>query len=390
MLADFFAKRFIKNHQDIENSSVRDSYANMANVFFMVMMGSMGVVKFLIGSMVGSLAITSSSFADFADIGLAVMMMISFRLAAKAPDAKHPFGYARIEYITGMVVSLVVFLLGINLLTSSVNKIMHPTAPEATIPAYIIMLVSVAINVVVYSVNRRVGKIIQSVAISAAATKNIIDGIASFVVVCALGVFSLWGVDLDGYVGLMMSLLIIYSAATSLRDTVNPLLGLVPNLEFSREITDKILAYPQVLGVHDQIIHNYGNNRCYISAHVELSQVLSNEEIHQIICDIEQDFLFEGIRMTLHFDLSEKEDAQTAHVLAELNRICETLSHPVAISDLKLMPSEELLYLFFTITIPRGSQINGDILRKELQAQLQKLNQNYTAAIRVNYSHVLL
>ncbi len=388
MFADFLARLFIKNYEDVSNPIVRDKYAKMTNIVFMAFMASMGVVKFFIGTVVGSLAITSSSFADFSDIGLGLMMMISVILANRKPDEKHPFGYARIEYIAGMIVSLVVLLLGVQLMTSSIGKIMNPVAPEATIPAYVIMIVSVAVNFIVFFVNRRVASIIGSVTIKAAATKNVVDGIASAVVVASLAVFGFWGIDLDGYVGLLMSLLIIYSALMSLNDTVRPLLGLVPDLELSEKIKNKILAYPNILGLHNLIIHNYGNNRCYVSVHAELSEQLSAIEIHQVICDIEQDFMFEGIILTVHFDLVQDDDALTQEVKSMLNNFCKQCSYNPVISDLKIMPTDIYTYLFFTVTIPQRSDVNAKKVRNEFIEMMESHNKGYKAAITVSYHYV--
>lgn len=389
MLVDILAKLFIKDYQNLDSPVVRSSYTRMTNIFYMSMMGAMGVVKFIIGSAVGSLAITSSSWADFSDVGLAIMMMVSFKLAAKKPDAKHPFGYARIEYITGMIVSLVIFLLGTNLLKSSVDKIITPSPPEATVPAYVIMLISVAVNVVVFSVNKGVGKRVNSVAVKAAATKNIVDGIASAVVVASLAVYSLGSIDLDGYVGLMMSGLIIYSALMSLKDTVNPLLGLVPDLEFSQSLADRMLSYPEIQNVHDQVIHNYGNNRCYVSAHVEVSRSLFLEDINRIICDMEQDFFFDGIHLTIHVDTIEDDEA-TAAVRSSLMRIVQQLHIPAEISDLRLIPSDPLSYVFFALNVAQGSKENDAALKTQLIDKLTQEYPDYQIALQIRHSHVVI
>lgn len=388
MIVDFLAKYFIKNKENLKDPKVREDYSKLANIFFMVVMGLMGVVKFSIGNSVGSLAITSSSFADFSDILLALMMMLSMHFANRKPDAKHPFGYARIEYITGMVVSFVVLLLGFELLMSSIEKIREPVAPEVSIPAYAIMTVSVAINFIVFSVNSKVGKLINSVAIKAAATKNVVDGIASAVVVLGLILFGAFKIDLDGYMGVLMSVLILYSAVMSLKDTINPLLGLTPDLEFSNSLREKVLAYPQVIGVHNEIIHNYGNNRCYVSLHAEFSSRLSTDELHQVIDDIENDFAFEGISLNIHFDLIEVQDDFAIKIATMLNKIRNNISKEIQVSDLKIMPMDDLTYLFFTITLPRQSKIDPKNIKEQFINQIDLVDKNYKAAISVNYKYI--
>ncbi|MCK8058470.1 MULTISPECIES: cation diffusion facilitator family transporter [unclassified Fusibacter] len=388
MIANLLAKLFIKNYQLVENPKVRESYARMANIFFMVVMGSMGVVKYLIGSSVGSIAISSSAFADFSDIGLAAMMMISFKLAGKKPDVKHPFGYARIEYISGIIVSMIILLLGIELLQSSIEKIVAPEPPEVSTAAYIIMAVSVVVNLTVFSVNKTVSKKIRSSSIGAAATKNIVDGLASLVILGSLVVFAIFSVDLDGYVGLLMSITVLYSAVTSFKETANPLLGLVPDLAFTEEIRKRVLSYPYVIGTHNEIVHNYGNNHCYVSLHAEFSEELSAVEIHQIIGDIEQDFLFDGIQINIHFDLVAKEDKLTMEIEKHLLEICEKLKYKVSLSDLKIMPSNAVTYLFFTATVPRDLNIGIDEMRHEFSTRISEYDSSYKAAITVSYSHV--
>lgn len=255
------SKLFIKNRNNIEDSSVRRAYGVLCSVLGIALNVLLFGVKYAAGVLCGSIAVTADAFNNLSDAGSSFITLLGFKFAGSRPDADHPFGHGRYEYISGFVVSIVILLMGLELAKSSIEKIIHPSPLESGWLAVGIMLAAILIKLYMFFYNRRVGTKLGSPALKAAAVDSLSDCISTGVVLLATVISNFSGLVLDGWGGAVVALFIIYSGIIAARDTLSPLLGKAPDPELVNRIEKIIMAHSEVVGIHDLMIHDYGPGR---------------------------------------------------------------------------------------------------------------------------------
>ncbi|MGL6173675.1 MAG: cation diffusion facilitator family transporter, partial [Cellulosilyticaceae bacterium] len=286
-MTQFLIKTFIKNAEDIKNPRVREHYGLLGSIVGISCNLLLFLSKLTIGVIFNSISITADAINNLSDAGSSIITWIGFRLSSKPADEDHPFGHARVEYITGLVISFLILMLGIELIKSSFDKILHPEPLTFSSIIIVVLILSIAAKLWLSFFNRKLGNIIGSTTLKATATDSMNDVIATSVVLISILISHFTGFQVDGYMGMIVALFIIYSGINLIKETISPLLGEAPTAELVLSIEEKISSYEGVLGFHDLVVHNYGPDRCFASVHVEVD---ANEDIlksHDLIDNIE-------------------------------------------------------------------------------------------------------
>ena len=303
MISKFLVNRFIKNNEDIKNSKVRNSYGTLGGIVGIIINFLLFLIKFFVGMLVGSIAISADAFNNLSDAGSSIITIIGFKLASKPADAEHPFGHGRIEYLSALLVAFLVMLVGVQFIKSSIERILNPTPVTFEVIPFILLLISIGFKVWLSKFNRFIGDKINSSALKAAATDALGDVFTSITVVISFLLSKFTTFPLDGYIGVLVALAILYAGFGLVKETLNPLLGEAPDPELVNAICDKVLAYPLISGVHDLIIHNYGPGRIIASLHAEIPADKDIMEIHNVIDAAEREVSRDlNIHLVIHMD----------------------------------------------------------------------------------------
>lgn len=345
--------------------------------------------KFFAGTLSGSVAITADAFNNLSDAGSSVVTLLGFRLAGKKPDAGHPFGHGRMEYISGLVVAGLILVMGAELAKSSVDKILHPEAVTFSWLACGILLASIAVKLYMYRYNRAVGKKIDSAAMAATAADSLSDTAATAAVLLATVASRFISVPLDGWVGLVVALFILWSAVQAARDTISPLLGQAPDPALVRQIEELVTAHPQVVGVHDLVVHDYGPGRRIISLHAEVPADGELLEMHDAIDNIEME-LARKLRCeaVIHMDPVVVGDPVVTALREQVTALVKTIDPRITIHDFRMVPGATHTNLIFDVVIPFDEQLTRPQVAQQVCRLVEGMEGRYRAIIKVENSYV--
>lgn len=389
MITDLLARLFIKDYKNVKNARVRESYGKLAGIAGIITNLILFIVKIIAGTLSGSIAITADAVNNISDSGASVITLIGFKLSGKPADAKHPYGHARMEYISGLIVSFVVVFLGLQLLQTSVGKIVNPKTPQFSWTVMAILVVSLFMKLWQCLFYRNIGRKIESSTLAAASIDSRNDVLSTVSVLAAVVITAITGINLDGYIGGAVALFIIYSGVRLVIDTVNPLLGIAPTEELVRKIYQKILSYDGIVGIHDLSVHNYGEGKCFASVHCEVSAEQDIMVSHDIIDNIERDFMKDmGIHMVIHLDPVVTDNEQTNKLKAAVESLIRQISPEIGMHDFRVVWGITHSNLIFDIVVPFEFQLSDDELVELITNKIQELNPSYRAVIIVDHNYV--
>ena len=353
-MTQFLIRRFIRHPNDPQDPATRTAYGNLASGVGMACNLLLCLGKLLAGTLFGSIAIMADALNNLSDASSNVVSLIGFRLAAKAPDAEHPYGHARYEYLAGLVVSVTILGIGFSLLKESVVKVFHPTPVAFSWLSVGVLAASILVKLWMSRLNRQIGTAIDSETLLATAADARNDVITTAAVLAATILTKLTGfVRIDGLMGIGVAAFILYSGAMLVKDTINPLLGAAPDSDLVEHIEKKALSYPGVLGVHDLMIHDYGPGSRLVSFHLEMDAKDDVMHSHDVIDRIERDLLVEdGLIATIHFDPVVTGDPHADELKAFLQCEVEELAPLANIHDLRIVPGPTQTNLNFECAVP--------------------------------------
>ena len=376
---------FVKNYQDTSSPQVRQSYG--------VLCGGLGIVfnlvlfagKFLAGFLSGSIAITADAFNNLSDAGSSIITLFGFKLAGQKPDKDHPFGHGRIEYISGLLVSIVILFMAFELFKSSLAKIMNPNAP--TISPLIIGILTASILAKGYMAyyNYKVGNLIDSATVKATGADSLSDMVSTFLVLIAALLSHYTNLIIDGYCGVLLSLLIFYAGIKAAKDTIDPLLGQAPDPEYVQQISDLVMSYEGVIGIHDLIVHNYGPGRMLISLHAEVPSDGDILAMHDMIDLIEhqlQDSLH--CSAVIHMDPICVNDEETNHLKILTAGYLSQIDTHITMHDFRIVKGPTHTNIIFDVVVPYGFQMSDNQLRPAITERIRRDNPNYYTVIEVD------
>lgn len=388
-MISLLAKWLIPNRDKVENSEVRRAWGSLCGFMGIALNLLLFAGKLAAGALSGSIAVTADAFNNLSDAGSSVVTLLGFRLAGKKPDADHPFGHGRMEYVSGLAVAGLILLMGAELAKSSVEKILRPESVSFSWLAAAILLVSIGVKVYMYLYNKAVGKKIRSAAMAATASDSLSDTAATAAVLLAMLVGHWSGVQLDGWTGLLVALFILWSAVQAARDTISPLLGQSPDPLLVKEIEELVMAHDAVVGVHDLVVHDYGPGRRIISLHAEVpadGQVLA---LHDVIDNIEAELSRKlHCEAVIHMDPVVVGDPQVDALHEKVAALVRTIDLRITIHDFRIVPGTTHTNLIFDAVIPFDERLTRPQVAAQICQLVQGLDGRYRAVVKIENSYV--
>ena len=389
-MVQLLARFFIKNYEQTESPSVRQSYG--------VLCGSVGIGfnillfigKFLAGLISNSIAITADAFNNLSDAGSSLITLIGFKMAGQKPDPEHPYGHGRIEYLTGLLVSLLILLMGVELIKSSVSKILHPEATECTAVVAGILIVSILVKLYMYLYNRSTGRKIDSAAMMATAADSLSDMLSTSVVLIATLIGKFTGLQIDGWCGLLVGIFILYAGFSAAKDTISPLLGQPPQKEFVEKIESIVQSYPQVLGIHDLIVHDYGPGRVMISLHAEVPASGDMLHLHDTIDNIERQLHRElHCDAVIHMDPVMNDDEETQELKKQVTCCLHELDKSLNLHDFRIVKGPTHTNIIFDILVPFKFQLSDAEISRFMEEKIHSISASYYAVINIDKDYTI-
>ncbi len=350
---DFLVRRFIKNYQDTKNVNVRTSVGKLSGIVGILNNLFLFVIKFLIGTIVHSVSIQADGVNNLTDAGSNIISILSFHLSNKPADKDHPFGHERTETIASLFVGILILVLGFETAKESISKVIHPGSIDFRIASVIILLISIMVKFWMYAYNKKLSKVYDSSLLEATALDSISDVCGTTAVLVSTLLSPVLHFNLDGYMGIVVSGIILYGAYGLLRDMINSLIGEAPDPELVHNIVDMIMAHPVILGVHDMMLHNYGPNKIFASAHVEVDSSKDIFETHDHIDNIEREVKENmNIDLVLHMDPVKVNDPETELYRAKVVEAIHQIDPKWRFHDFRIVSGPTHANLVFDLVIP--------------------------------------
>lgn len=384
-------RMFVRNYQNPQDIHVRESYGKFSGIVGLASNFILFLTKIITGVFFGSISIIADAFNNLSDSVSSIITLVGFKLASKPADRKHPYGHARIEYISGLIVSLIVVVVGFQLAKQSLDKIIHPEANRFSLLATAILVISILIKLWQSSFYKKVGEIIGSNTLSANSADSLNDVISTSTVLIGLVITHFTGFNLDGYLGLVVAVLIMISGYKLVLETSNPLLGEAPSQEFVEDIYNTIQSYDGILGIHDLCVHNYGPGRCFVSVHCEVPAEQDIMVSHDIIDNIERDFLTKkGIHLVIHMDPVTTNDERTNRLKEQVNAFVREISPQVTMHDFRVVWGTTHSNLVFDISLPFEFFLKDEEVTDIIEKRIKGIDENYYPVITVDHDYVPL
>ena len=387
-MIQLLARWFIKNRENMEDGAVRRAYGQLCGLVGIGLNILLFVGKFFAGTLSGSIAITADAFNNLSDAGSSVVTLLGFRLAGRKPDPEHPFGHGRMEYISGLVVSALILLMGVELAKSSWAKIRQPEPVEFSIVAVVILLCSILVKVYMFVYNRSIGKKINSAAMVATGIDSLSDTISTAAVLLAMLVGHWTNLMIDGWVGMLVALFILYSACRAAMETLNPLLGQPPEREFVEKIEELVLSHEDVRGIHDMVVHDYGPGRLMISLHAEVPSSGDILEIHDMIDGIESELrAVLGCEAVIHMDPIVVDDTLTNEMRQRIAELVVQVDEQITIHDFRMVVGPTHTNVIFDAVVPFDFRLTDEEVEEKIRTIVRTLDGNYFAVVNVERSY---
>ena len=388
-MTQFLIRCFIKRPDDVKDAAVRTAYGNLASLVGMACNILLCIGKLLAGTLFGSIAIMADALNNLSDASSNVVSLIGFRLAAKAPDAEHPYGHARYEYLAGLVVSVTILAIGLSLLKESALKVLHPTPVVFSWLSIGVLAASILVKLWLSGFNRAVGKKINSETLMATAADSRNDVLTTGAVLLSTILCSLTGYGImDGMMGVGVAAFILWSGWGLVMDTLSPLLGESPSPELVEHIERTVMSYPGVLGVHDLMVHDYGPGHQFASLHVEFPAETDPLTAHDVIDNIENDFLKKDrLQVTIHYDPIVTADASVGVLRARLKEHARQLDPRLSIHDLRIVPGDSHTNVLFDLAFPAGYTGDIDQMLAKMCQFVKEQDPKYCCVVKVEQSY---
>lgn len=380
-------KLFIKKGKsDTEERRALGVLCSCVGIFLNILLFAF---KYLAGVISSSIAITADAFNNLSDAGSSFISLIGFKFAGMKPDTKHPFGHGRIEYLSGLGISIAIIVVAVELFTTSVEKIITPQEVESSILAMVILLASICVKLYMFFYNRSIGKKINSAGMKATAMDCITDSVATAVVLLSMLFSRFTGINIDGYCGILVSLFILYAGITSAKETLAPLLGTKPDEELVNKVYSIVMSYDKIHGIHDMVVHDYGPGRQLISLHAEVDGTEDIYEIHDVIDTIEKDLYDKlSVETTIHMDPIDIHNEETKQTREELAELITQLHKDATIHDFRMVPGKTHTNLIFDVVVPFEIKLSNDEIKDTVQKIVSTRWQNYFTVITIDRSYV--
>ena len=388
-MTERLVRRFIRDWENVGDPAVRERYGALSGGVGILLNLLLSLGKFFAGLLTGSIAVTADAFNNLSDAGSSVVTLVGFKLAGQKADDGHPFGHGRIEYLAGLLVSLLILMVGVELGKTSIEKIFRPEQVDFSLVTVVILIASILVKLWMCLFNRNLGRRIGSAAMEATATDSLSDVVATSAVLAGTLVGEFTGVSIDGWVGVVVAIFILRAGWGAAKDTVDPLLGSAPDPALVKEIQDVVLSHKQVVGMHDLVIHDYGPGRRMCSFHAEVPQNADIMEVHDAIDHIEREIYQKfGVETTAHMDLIATEDEAVNSLREQVRDLVREVNPEMNIHDFRVTRGPQHTNLIFDVVVPHRSKVSDEEIAGEITRRVQALDPSYYPVFQLERSYV--
>ncbi len=383
-MINLLAKIFIKN-KNYSDSSVRSKYGVLCGIVGIILNILLCLSKLAVSFITGSVAISADAFNNLGDAGSSVITLIGFKLADQKPDESHPFGHGRMEYLSALIVSMLIMLMGFELGKTSVSKIADGDSPVFSYVAIIVLGLSVLVKLYIFIYNRSIGNKINSQAMKATAVDSLTDCISTFAVLICTVLSKFIDFNFDGWCGLVISAFIIFSGIKAAKETIDPLLGTPPESDFVDNVEKIVLSYPEIVGIHDLVVHNYGPGRVMLSLHAEVSQSIDILIAHDIIDNAEQKLSRElKCSAVIHLDPIATDDEKVNEVRRRVSELAKAIHPQITIHDFRMVVGDSHTNLIFDMAVPFSIKRDDDDIKSEMARLVKVIDEKYLTVICID------
>ncbi len=376
---------FIKDKDQYQNPNTRSAYGKLCGGFGIFLNICLFVGKLIAGLLSNSIAIIADAVNNLSDAASSAITLIGFKISEQKPDKDHPYGHGRVEYISGLLISIAIVFMGFELIKSSIEKIIHPQEMACDMITVAILVASILVKIYMFSYNRSIGKKIESVVMSATATDSLSDTIATFVVLLSTLIYQFTGLNIDAYCGVLVGLFILYSGCNAAKETISPLLGQPPKPEFVDQIKDLVMSHEEILGIHDMIVHDYGPGRIMASLHAEVDSKGNIMEIHDLIDRIENEIQEQcNCQAVIHMDPILVNDPYTDELKEIVRKIIDELDPNIHFHDFRVVKGPTHTNIIFDILLPFDYQYKDEYVVDFIRNKLSALEGNFNGVINID------
>ncbi len=391
MISEFLVKKFIKNSDDIRNKKVRSDYGYLGGIVGIIINILLFLIKLSVGLLVNSIAVIADAVNNLSDVGASMVTIFGFKLSSKPADKEHPFGHGRIEYISGLIVAFLVLMVGFEFIRTSIDRIKNPVPVQFSWIPFILLLVSILFKIWLSKFYKTVGNRINSSALKASSVDSLSDVVSSSTVVVSLLISKFTTFPIDGYIGVIVSLVILYAGYNLIKDTLDPLLGVAPDEELVKDIHKMLLSYEHIDGTHDLMVHNYGPGRIIASIHAEIPEDISVVTAHEVVDRAEKEISAElDIHLLIHMDPVTTKDEEILSARDDLMTVLENFPFINSFHDFRVVGEGDYKNLIFDVVVNHEFVITKESqlkLQKQINAELKKIQPNHNAIITVDPSY---
>ncbi len=388
-MSELIVKLFIKDYNNTKSLVVREKYGLLGSVAGIILNLILSAAKYIIGVITNSIAITADAMNNFTDAASCIITLISFKIAGRKPDKEHPFGHGRIEYVAALAVGFLVLLMGYELVQSSIEKIKNPEAVVFSIPAVIVLVLSIGGKLWLALFNRHLGKKIDSPAMLAVMKDSISDITATSVTLIALIISKFTDIPLDGYMGIVVSLFIFYAGYGVLKESIGIILGEPPSKEMVDELVEYVMSHEQILGIHDLVIHSYGASRIFASIHTEIAAdgdlIKAHDTIDVIEREVKEKF---GIELVIHMDPIVVNNEKVNHYHNIALKAVKEISDELNMHDFRVVEGNTHVNLIFDVVVPYGFKLNERELIEELNRRVKGEHDNFFLVVTIDNCYI--
>lgn len=391
MMTKFLIKVFVKNHDNTMDKNVRENYGILGSVVGIICNLFLFLSKFIAGIVLKSVSVTADAFNNLSDVGSAVVTLIGFKMASRPADEHHPFGHGRFEYIAGLIVSFMIMLVGVEFLKSSTDKILNPEKVTFNLISVCVLIISILIKLWLSLFNKNIGKKINSTAMAATAMDSLGDVLATSATIISILVTNFTGIVIDGYIGVLVAIIVLLAGYNIAKDTLEPLIGLGVDPELAKNIHDMVMSYEGIEGMHDLIVHNYGPGRSMASLHAEVPADVNIQISHEIIDKVEREVREQlGVFLVIHMDPIVMNDERIISIKKSIDSLIEAINTKFTIHDFRVVDGEKQINIIFDLVVPHSYTASQ---KEDLANQITKLakiiDYRYNCVICVESSYMM-
>ena len=388
-MIEILAKKFVKDYENIQSPTVRAAYGTLCSSVGIVLNLLLCAGKLTAGLISGSVAIVADALNNLSDAGSSIVTLLGFKLAGKKPDADHPFGHGRMEYLSGLAVAMLILLMGFEMFKTSFEKIRFPEAIVFSWVSVGVLLASIGVKFYMSAYNRRIGEKIRSTAMTATAVDSLSDCISTVAVLIATVVGGFTPFQIDGYAGLVVACFILFAGYNAARDTISPLLGQAPDEELVHTIHSVVLEYPHIVGIHDLVVHDYGPGRLMVTLHAEVPAHMDILAIHDEVDNAEKELRrVLNCEATIHMDPIVTADPKVAAMREEVMKLIVTIDERITIHDFRIVPGASHTNVLFDAVVPIDCELSESEVKAEIARLIRTMDGNCFAVVQIDRSYV--